>query len=101
MQTAQIDPTFIWKDGVTTLGTEVDIFKTAAMAKQDWALSTLKLFRAACCRARATSFRTARCALVSAKQLPRPSAAAERSLHYRLVFDIVRAGKTRCRSSAT
>ena len=45
VETARIDPTFIWTDGVTTLGTEVDIFKTAAMAETDWGLSTLALFR--------------------------------------------------------
>ena len=94
VQTARIDPTFIWKDGVTTLGTEVDIFKTAAMAQRDWALSTLKLFQSCLLQSAREQLPDYKVTLVSAKQLPKPSAVAERSLHYRLVFDIVHAGKT-------
>jgi len=93
VQTARIDPTFIWKDRITTLGTEVDIFKTAAMAKRDWALSTLKLFQSCLLQSARDQLPDYKVTLVSAKQLPRPSAVAERSLHYRLVFDIVHAGK--------
>ena len=94
MQTARIDPTFIWKDGITTLGTEVDIFKTAAMAKRDWALSTLKLFQSCLLQSARDQLPHFKVTLVSSKQLPRPSAIAERSLHFRLVFDIIHAGKT-------
>ena len=90
----RIDPTFIWKDGITNLGTEVDIFKTAAMAKRDWALSTLKLFQSCLLQSARDQLPHYEVTLVSAKQLPRPSAVAERSLHYRLVFDIAHAGKT-------
>jgi hypothetical protein len=94
VETARIDPTFIWKDGITTLGTEVDIFRTAAMAKTDWALSTLKLFQSCLLQSARDQLPHYTVRLVSAQQLPRPSAVAERSLHYRLVFGITRGGKT-------
>lgn len=94
VETARIDPTFIWKDGLTTIGTEVDIFRTAAMAKTDWALSTLALFRRCVLQSARDQLPGYTVALVSAKQLPPPSATAERSLHYRLVFDITHAGTT-------
>jgi hypothetical protein len=94
VQTARIDPTFIWKDGITNLGTEVDIFKTAAMAQRDWDLSTLKLFQSCLLQSAHDQLPHDKVTLVSSKKLPRPSAVAERSLHYRLVFDINHAGKT-------
>ena len=90
VQTAQIDPTFVWRDGVTTLGTQVDIFKTAAMARTDWALSTLRLFQSCLLQSAHEGFPHNKVRLVSAKQLPSPVAAAERSLHYRLVVSIAR-----------
>lgn len=94
VQTARIDPSFIWKDGITTIGTEVDIFKTAAMAKRDWALSTLKLFQDCLLESARGELPHDKVRLVSAKELPRPSVIAERSLHYRLVFAITHAGRT-------
>jgi hypothetical protein len=94
VQTARIDPTFIWKDGITTLGTEVDVFKTAAMAKTDWNLSTLKLFQSCLLQSAHDQLPHYTVRLVSAKQLAKPVPTAERSLHYRLVFDIVHQGKT-------
>ena len=36
VQTAKIDPSFIWRDNLTRLGSEVDVFQTAAMARKDW-----------------------------------------------------------------
>jgi hypothetical protein len=30
VETAKVDPSFTWKDGVTNVGSEVDIFRTAA-----------------------------------------------------------------------
>lgn len=94
VETARIDPTFIWKDGVTTLGTEVDVFKTAAMAKRDWSLSTLKLFQSCLLQSARDQLPHYKVTLVSSNQLPPPSAIAERSLHFRLVFDLTHAGTT-------
>jgi hypothetical protein len=92
VQTARIDPTFIAKDGVTNIGTEVDIFKTAAMAKTDWALSTLKLFQSCLLQSARDQLPHYTVRLVSAKELPKPAVTAERSLHYRLIFSIVHGG---------
>ena len=92
VETARIDPTFIWKDGLTTIGTEVDIFKTAAMAQTDWALSTLALFQSCLLESARDQLPSYTVTLLSAQKLPRPSATAERSLHYRLVFDLTHQG---------
>jgi hypothetical protein len=76
VQTAKVDPTFIWKDGVTSLGSEVDIFKTDAQAKADWRLSTLKLFRACLLEnARSQLGKTFKVRIASAKSLSSPAAA--------------------------
>jgi hypothetical protein len=91
VQTAKIDPTFIWKDGVTSLGSEVDIFKTQAQAKADWRLSTLKLFRACLLEnARSQLGKTFNVQIASAKSLSSPARLADRQLHYQIVFAIKR-----------
>ena len=91
VQTAKIDPTFIWKDGVTTLGTEVDIFKTASQAQTDWKLSTLTLFRNCLLEsARGQLGKKFTVGIASAKALKAPPRLAERELHYQIVFRIVR-----------
>jgi hypothetical protein len=94
VETARIDPTFIWKDGRTTLGTEVDIFETVAMAQKDWALSTLALFQRCLLQSARDQLHGFTVTPLSARKLPRPSATAERALHYRLVFDITNQGTT-------
>lgn len=92
VETAQIDPTFIARDGVTNIGSEVDIFKTAAMAETDWSYSTLALFRTCSLLSARTSLKHYTVRVVSAQRLPKPAATAERSLHYRLIFSIARGG---------
>ena len=94
VQTARIDPTFVWTDGVTTLGTQVDIFKTAAMAKTDWNLSTLELFRDCLLQAARHQLPHYTVRVVSAKKLAPPKVSVERLLHYQLVFAITRSGRT-------
>jgi hypothetical protein len=89
VQTARIDPTFIWTDGVTSLGTEVDIFKTATQAQTDWRLSTLKLFRACLLESARTQLgKKFVVHIASAKSLASPARLADRQLHYQLVFAI-------------
>ena len=88
VQTAKVDPSFLWKDGVTTLGSEVDVYRTAAMAREDWDLSTLKL--ASTCLVEIATAGLAghgKVTLDSATARPRPGGAG-RSLHYRLVITI-------------
>ena len=88
VETAKVDPAFLWKDGVTTLGSEVDVYKTAAMARDDWDLSTLKL-ASRCLLEIATAGLAGhgKVTLDSAMALPRP-AGADRTLHYRLVITV-------------
>ena len=86
VQTARIDPSFTWKDGVTNVGSEVDIFRSAPEARQDWRLSTLDLMSTCLLQsARAGVGAGVRVALVSATKLAAPKD-VQRSLHYRLVF---------------
>jgi len=94
IQTARIDPTYVWTDGVTTLGTQVDIFKTASMAKTDWNLTTLKLFRSCLLQSARHQLPHYTVRVVSAKELAPPKVSVERLLHYQLVFAITRSGRT-------
>ena len=64
------------------------------MAKRDWALSTLALFRSCLLQSARDQLPGYTVTLLSAQKLPRPSATAERSLHYRLVFGITNQGTT-------
>jgi hypothetical protein len=92
VQTARIDPTFVWKDKVTEIGSEVDIFRTVADAKRDWQLSTLKVMQRCLFEALHRDLKDVKIHVQSAKQLPAPKL-GERSLHYRLVFEL--RGKSR------
>jgi hypothetical protein len=96
VQTARLDPTFLWQDGVTTLGSEIDTFRTAAQARRDWQLSTLDLMRR--CLLESARKQLAKqqvtVSVLSAKALAPPKL-GQRSIHYRLVFLLQRkqAGK--------
>ena len=88
VQTAKIDPSFVWKDNLTRLGSEVDIFQTAAMARKDWNLSTLKLTTSCLLQeASAELGKSVHVSIASSKALA-PPGHAERSLHYRLVLAV-------------
>src|SRR6478672_5192283 len=41
VQTARVDPSFTYQDGVTNVGSEVDVFRSAREARTDWRLTTL------------------------------------------------------------
>lgn len=92
VQTARIDPTFLWVDDVTQVGSEVDLFRTEAQAKVDWRLSTLKLLRACLFEGLRRDLKQARIRVRSSKELA-PLKLGERNLHYRLVFDLVGTNK--------
>jgi hypothetical protein len=86
VQTAKVDPSFTWKDGVTNVGSEVDIFRNAAQALRDWRASTPALLAACLLQsARAGVGKTANVRIVSTQTLTAPKG-AERSLHYRFVI---------------
>jgi hypothetical protein len=92
VQTSQIDPSFVWADGVTTIGSEVDVFRTAAQARRDWRLSTLGIVRACLLEsARQNVGKGAHVSVLSARALA-PPGRGERSFHFRLVFEVK--GKT-------
>jgi hypothetical protein len=86
VQTAKVDPSFTWKDGVTNVGSEVDVFRTTADARADWRASTRSLLATCLLQsARAGAGKKLRVTLVSAQTLAAPKG-VERSLHYRFVF---------------
>ena len=88
VQTAKVDPSFTYKDGVTNVGSEVDIFRTAAEARQDWRASTISLLEACLLQsARAGAGKKVRVRILSSRTLTAPKG-AERSLHYRFVFSL-------------
>ncbi len=94
VQTAQVDPTFVWKDGITNIGSEVDIFKTAAQARLDWRLTTLKVVRVCLLQTARDAARRqhATVRLLPVAVLPAPKG-GERAFHYRLAFEFRRANK--------
>jgi hypothetical protein len=86
VQTAKADPSFTWKDGVTSIGSEVDIFRTSAQALMDWRASTRSLIGTCLLQsARGGAGTQVNVRIVSTSTLPAPKGAA-RSLHYRFVF---------------
>jgi hypothetical protein len=88
VQTAKVDPSFTWKDGVTNVGSEIDVFRTAAEARQDWRASTRTLLEACLLQsARAGIGTKVNVRILSSQTLTAPKG-AERSLHYRFVFTL-------------
>lgn len=88
VQTAKVDPSFTWTDGVTNIGSEVDIFRTAAEARRDWRATTLSLLGTCLLQsARAGVGKGMRVSILSAQTLAAPKG-TERSLHYRLVISL-------------
>lgn len=88
VQTARIDPTFAYKDGVTTVGSEVDIFRTAREAQRDWNVSTLHVISTCVLESARQGLSKGETAnLVSAKKLAAPTL-SDRGLHYRLVLTL-------------
>jgi hypothetical protein len=86
VQTAKLDPSFTWKDGVTNVGSEVDVFRTVADARADWRASTRAALATCLLRsARAGLGKAGRVTIVSAQTLAAPKG-VERSVHYRFVF---------------
>ncbi|HET7567108.1 MAG TPA: hypothetical protein VFJ91_03895 [Gaiellaceae bacterium] len=86
VKTAGLDPTFVWKDGFTQVGSEVDVFANAKQARLDWKLSTLRLMSVCLLEsARDALGKKAKVAISSAEALPAPKL-GERSLHFRIVL---------------
>jgi hypothetical protein len=93
VQTAKVAPSFTYKDGVTNVGSEADMFRSAAEARKDWNASTASLLGACLVQSASAGFgKKVHVRLVSTKTLPAPKG-AERTLHYRYVLS-VRSAKT-------
>jgi hypothetical protein len=88
VQTAKVDPSFTWKDKLTNVGSEVDVFRTAAEARKDWRLSTIDLVKTCLLQsARAGVGKKITVKIVSSHELAPPKS-VERSLHFRFVFEL-------------
>ncbi len=88
VETGRADPTFLWKDKFTQIGSQVDIFRTAAQARLDWRLTTLPLLRGCLLEnARQTFGKKVAVSIHSAQFLKAPGV-GERSLHVRLELDL-------------
>jgi hypothetical protein len=86
VQTAQVDPSFTYRDGVTTIGSEVDVFRSSREARLDWTLSTLPAMRDCIASLLQTGAKT-RVTVSSFKRLP-ISKLSERTLSYRITMVI-------------
>jgi hypothetical protein len=86
VQTALVDPSFTYRDGVTTIGSEVDVFRSAREARLDWNVSTLPAMRDCIASLLQTGAKT-RVTVSSFKRLP-ISKLSERTLYYRITMVI-------------
>jgi hypothetical protein len=88
VQTARVDPSFTWRDGITTVGSEVDVFRSRREALKDWRLSTFALMKTCMLQsARVGLGKGVRVSITDGAVLTPPKG-AERGLHYRLVFAV-------------
>ena len=93
VQTAKVNPSFTYRDGVTNVGSEADVFRSVAEARKDWNASTNSLLGMCLAQsARAGFGKKVSVRIASAKTLAPPKG-AERTLHYRYVL-AVRSAKT-------
>jgi hypothetical protein len=84
VQTALIDPSFTYQDGITTIGSQVDVFRSAREARLDWRLSTISALKD--CFASALALGAKLPVTVSSfKSLP-IAKLSERTLHYRIAM---------------
>ena len=90
VQTALVDPWFTYRDGVTNIGSEVDVFRTAREARLDWRLSTLRAVKDCIASGLQTGAKT-RVTVSAFKRLP-ISNLSERALYYRITM-VVHAAK--------
>jgi len=88
VQTAKVNPSFTYRDGVTNVGSEVDVFRLASEARKDWNASTTALLGTCLLQSASAGFgKKVHIRIASAKTLAAPKA-AERGLHYRYVLAI-------------
>ena len=88
VETGTADPTFLWTDKFTQIGSQVDIFRTAAQARLDWRLTTLPLLRGCLLENARKTFGKKIAVRVHSARLLKPPGYGERSLHVRLELDL-------------
>jgi hypothetical protein len=94
VQTAKVNPSYTYKDGVTNIGSEVDVFRSADEARKDWDASTSSLLGACLLQSAQAGFgKKAAIRIASSKTLAAPKG-VQRSLHYRYVFSVRSARST-------
>jgi hypothetical protein len=86
VQTAMVDPSFTYRDGVTNVGSQVDVFRSAREARLDWKLSTLRTAKECLAEELQRGAKT-RVTVSSFASLP-TSKLSERTLHYRFTMVI-------------
>jgi hypothetical protein len=82
VQTALVDRSFTYGDGITNVGSQVDVFRSAREARVDWKLSTLSAMKDCIASALQTGGKT-RVTASSFTRLP-ISKLSERTLYYRV-----------------
>lgn len=93
VQTAKVNPSYTYKDHITNVGSEVDVFRKAADARSDWRASTPSLLGTCLVQSASAGFgKKVHVRLASTKRLPAPKG-VDRGLHYRYVL-VVRSTKT-------
>jgi hypothetical protein len=93
VQTAKVNPSYTYKDHITNVGSEVDIFRKAADARSDWRASTPSLLGTCLVQSASAGFgKKVHVRLASTTRLPAPKG-VERGLHYRYVL-VVRSART-------
>jgi hypothetical protein len=86
VETAMVDPSFTYRDGVSNVGSQVDVFRSAGEARLDWKLSTLQTTKACLAEELQTGAKT-RVTVTSFVSLP-ISKLSERTLHFRITMVI-------------
>ena len=94
VETGMADPTFLGADKFTQIGSQVDIFRTAAQARLDWRLTTLPLLRGCLLENARRTFGKKVAVSVHSAQLLKPPGLGERGLHARLELDLTQKGAT-------
>lgn len=88
VETAHLDRTFLFRDGITQIGSDVATFANVGQARTDWRLTTLAEARSCLVETLHREFgKSVGVVIRSAVSLPAPRA-GERTLHYRLIYDL-------------
>jgi hypothetical protein len=88
VETADVDPSFTYKDKATNVGSEVQLFRTAANARTDWRFITLAALKTCVVEEmRRELGKSARADMTAAKALPL-HASTERVFQYRFALTL-------------